>query len=314
MPKTLRPHKSTISYAGPWVNKLKKMAPILPLIERLPQKIQRLPYWSALLFLKLTSSEALFPRNSFVTQTMTLGLSDLDLTAVYDAQPSALVLENLRSFHQRMKVLFPFLGELNTYSSQCISVFIDYVNPYEQQRDPYLVTYSKKAPSRAHGMVFLARLFEADKHQLAITPEWREKKWQTHFQSVGLDKREENILSQFLTCFEGLVGDPEELRLYWDGRLKGAQGDGLLDLLFRPYEWEVMQMKTVHSLTEPQAQVLQESLHWELWGLLGQLHELYQRPEFVPHLQRLQNLAQAYHLDDTSRGLQALSTLARKLA
>jgi hypothetical protein len=151
---------------------------------------------------------AVWPRNSFVTEALEPGFSDIDLTVFYQ---SSLLDQNRERFLSRVnqfRRFWPFLGEINFYSAEVSEFSYKFHNSFELLRDPELVARcsrkldqtmqlkqpeqttqpklgeSKRSPDLIEGSVFLLRQLEQDLNNLTEIPKKRLKKWLRHYDDL----------------------------------------------------------------------------------------------------------------------------------
>jgi hypothetical protein len=158
----------------------------------LPRTLARLPYSFAatcisLKFKKLKKCEIWF-RNSYIENSFVFGISDLDISVLLDEFDFKLITDAKNAFRE-MKMLFPFMGEVNFYIKNQILNLSASINQYEELRDPklkLLLNNTHDFDEKTEKIVFLLRALISDKKNLILNPQLRQRKWKNHFYVLGL--------------------------------------------------------------------------------------------------------------------------------
>jgi len=275
-----------------------------------PENLGRFLYWVFFSYYFLRIQKEAFgilvwPRNSLLLGPIQFGLSDIDLTVVFENQIQAAELR---------KKIFRFLlvKEVNWYPSKNLELALVFVNPIELARDPILVRFLKKRNSRfkiapaskVDRLVFLLRMFEANQDQIAGIALWQSRKWKSYFSLADVDIRSDNPDSVF-EAISRLSGSRQQFedivticKTLVGARLDGIQDHELLEMLgqnlplavaFFPHRFAFVGPDRISPIGRESLQIMRAQISWEKWGLLSQsLAQLRERDQL--HLKRLENL------------------------
>lgn len=266
----------------------------------------RLPYLLALGVCRIVFKKVhgpnflgLWARNSFVLGYFVPFKSDLDLTLHLSTSPDSTAIRRHNMTYHILKLLFPFLGEINTVADESLSDSVQFLNHFELMRDPRLHSLiSARTPvpiaSRSAAVCFLLRMLESDYRNLTHRPQSRLKKW-THHRSAISDSLKivdlpqlspedmlEGIYRIILVLSDNsfLTSAKEAqtwLHLYFQCRLKGIPLSELEPLfrsrswlpIFLPHRAMMFQLKYQVANTLYQ-EILHHQLIWEVNGIRSQ--------------------------------------------
>lgn len=300
----------------------------------LPRRLALLPYSMALSSVKENASSNLpgcevWERNSIKRGNYVFGLSDLDLTFYANINYSREELSQFFSNLNRIKTLYPFIGEVNFYFSSLAQQLIGSVNFYELNRDPVL---KKKIivsnfDYRIDGLVFILRMLYSDKFKLSESPYLRHKKWSAHLSDVfGTSLQSTHTLNfkfvqdyllrgmeletKFLPEFESvmtILADPN----FDEATVFDRKMPEIWKYLF-PHRYIWFAGKGTEDFQAIKNTLLGDiclrQIDWEVWGLMTQLPFLQDNKYgFRIHLERLQIVAQ--NLDDSDDVSKRISVL-----
>lgn len=302
-------------------------------LNLLPDRVTRIPYELASKMaqnrLEKHGCEIGF-RNSFVFGGLIPGLSDLDLTASFEACPTAKQIQELCSSFRSLRLFFPRFGEINLYSRRDREWIKRFGNPYELDRCPNLgrgeildeATSSQK-------LVFVCRMLEADRNNLIDRFSWRKKKWSRHFKRLGFSFEKVNCLESLLNRLDNeLFGQFDSIAikkfltnyLYENGAEPEQQiqsGKHLREFaILYPHRWIRVKpdfnadVAAVFSISGAK-ELIWEQLRWEIMGLFSQyrfleiewmekhLEDLFllalDSPQITEGLKALQQATHTYH-------------------
>ncbi|HUP56798.1 MAG TPA: hypothetical protein VM598_05045 [Bdellovibrionota bacterium] len=277
----------------------------------LPARAGRVPYSAALLALEAALAAAFgrgraraWPRNSFLTSNFVPGLSDLDVTVLFESEPSPAEWRRLARVLRALRRPFPWLGEANAYVASELSRLAPLGNRHELARDPRLASMLEPAPDllpdRARTAAFLARMLERDAEGLELRPVARLGKWKEHLEAAGCPPPPEAsaLRDHVIGClFDLLDGQAAERSSFLAavvahlGRAaSGAEPDyarGSNPWLFSLFLHRYCGARPIPRLTAAQAALVLAQAAWECWGLASQRHELLAGASLEPHLGRL---------------------------
>ena len=258
----------------------------------------------------------LSPRNSYVLGSFVPLVSDLDLTILLRGPIGDDTSQKIQSDLDDLTRIFPFIGESNVYFEQALDFLLDFMNPFELERDPELKSLAFKGPERLDlktlAAVFLFRMLDADLLSLTARPRYRVKKWLSHSGMVTrvLGKRYErdflssdpnvSILTELVLELLELK-DPlrsevaEQIARSFELKLAGKPA---WHFDYPPLMWILTPHVLVYS-REPQAipaappelaRFFIGQIEWEIWGIGTQYLLTKRKPAFFDHLLRLEKL------------------------
>jgi hypothetical protein len=137
------------------------------------------------IFLNTFKHSKLWVRNSVQRKTLVFGLSDLDLTLLTD---SPIDRNHFFRTNKKVKMLVPFLGEINFYQKNQFDFIAKTINSFELERDHHLQSFIVFSPQleEAEKVVFLLRMLRSDKALLRGENHYRQNKWRDHFRMLHL--------------------------------------------------------------------------------------------------------------------------------
>lgn len=223
----------------------------------------------------------LWVRNSFYTNDIVPGLSDIDLTILStkdELDPFA-----IESIHF-LKSIFIILGEINFYSNRSLELIKDIHNSYELQRDPILMSFAqiKVTSSPIDASIFLLRTYESDRDNLQKRSKLRIRKWAKVFKIFNIEINELN-------------------RDRVDQLLNERVGEDILknEMISSPHRWLENNWSTLQNievinfyshLDENACQIVAGQIRWEVFGILTQLPFLKNRKEMINHFENLKRI------------------------
>jgi hypothetical protein len=265
-------------------------------------------------------------RNSYRLGNWTAFQSDIDLSVWMAREPKAGEVARLVRTHQRVKKVFPFLGEINLYIATDLKWVELLINAFELERDPQLakkITTQSPLELRFHAASFLLRMLESDIERVLNEPEGRRPKWDAHFARVttlvggkecgiweGFPER--SLLRGIVELIVHLLELPseerqkftEQLELYFQSIGRDVPTHLLAPLLAdEPYLWAAFpQCFCFRTENRPVLEgalsgLAQAQLSWEFAGMLAQ-HRLWKRTDreravYKTHLGGLMSFYQA---------------------
>lgn len=303
------------------------------LLSKLPYFIQIIPYVVAkYCVISLLSSKdiRIWVRNSYVFKNIVCALSDLDFTVVVKEVESA---DKTITNYNRLKKIFPFLGEINLYLERELVNFSPIVNSFEIRRDPKLQEYIEmKNPSndQFEEIVFLCKTIESDQQNLLTIPKYRVKKWSHHLdltnnqsevsldglislltekcRVLGLDS--DKFLSHFYEKNRTVKKDCDDF--YRENRDKKSY------ILLYPFRWIGSSLtcdsffhdiEEIKNFSEDQLKLLEAQIKWEVWGLYSQhIHNLRQATLHT-HLENIREMMESSDYLKNSKAYELLNEL-----
>lgn len=158
----------------------------------LPVSIAKIPYTLAanVVNIKLRNipQAKIWFRNSFIKNNLVFGISDLDIGIMIPTF-DLVTIKKIKSNLAGLRIIFPFIGENNFYIENQIHALGPSLNVFEKHRDPVintLITDPVNIDFNVEKIVFLLRMLYADKANLQNNPEYRQKKWKSHFNDLNL--------------------------------------------------------------------------------------------------------------------------------
>jgi hypothetical protein len=297
------------------LNKTKLLSPLLPLLSRVPRFWSRLPYDVGLFTAQflLSSFGRVWPRNSYAFDNLLLGVSDLDLTLLLHEELDQARKIQLKRRIYILRFVFPFIAEINIYTNKLVSSLGKYANPFEISRDPELASFLKLESNSFHKVIFLSRMLLSDQQQLRTHFSVRQMKWHRHLISVGIDCKPtqlDELLKTFYTTppnREAITG----LEDYWTSIFNNSSRPDLssASFIFDPITFLGTDLD-FPELNEPEVQVLDYNIQWEIWGIGSQV-VLSEPTNTLLHLTRINRLITHYELPHLQ---EALDILADQLA
>lgn len=267
----------------------------------LPKYIGKVPY--NFFFRRLVAyahqlSIEVWPRNSFINSAFHPLKSDLDLTIWFNDEIDKNKLSTFLKYHSRQKRLFPLLGETAVHSPLSKS-FISNANFFEISRDPLLtekLSMSERKPNRDEAVVFLAKMLEADIHNLIIDPAHRSSKWHLHFNFINSHFKQIKdpkiyTVEKIISTISALIDSREQVIL-WNYYQEWSGDKKLHDVKLSPLLWSLFPNRfcfaheSAPRLPKSYENLFYAAIGWELWGLLSQIHYASQRD--VEHLLRIE--------------------------
>ncbi|CBW27897.1 hypothetical protein BMS_3140 [Halobacteriovorax marinus SJ] len=297
------------------------MTRLYKILSKLPYPLQELPYslcWIVTKTYLKNNQVELWPRNSYVSKRIVAALSDLDLTII--VSKGGLEEKVIRKYNH-LKIIFPFLGEINMYPAKEVQDFIPIANKYELERDPRLCKdYGiSKEENIYEKIVFLCKLIESDQENLKNNPLYRKKKWEKHLTDLGLSSEIDfESLIQLLNsqCSEIGIDASNFLNHYYqENRTQKTSCDNFYRecknikeyILLYPFRWIGSSLtcesffhdiELIKSFTKHELSLLEAQLNWEIWGLFSQyLHNLH-KATLHTHLENIRQVM------DTNEALQ----------
>jgi proline iminopeptidase len=183
-------------------------------------------------------------------------------------------------------------GEWAVYTTTDVH-WLNVANPFELARDPILIKtfrHHSRKPSSAEAFTFWQRMSESDRRLGSLDPQVvasRAQKWAHHRESL---QKELNIVST--KTFPAFVEEIEKQltdapAAWWPQR----------EPLLRPQRWMVDAIRNempagefLKGQNENLLEVARAQVHWELWGLLGQVRLARNYSDVLLHLAQLSGL------------------------
>lgn len=274
----------------------------------LPRRIAASPYSLCLfvtryIFNCFYPGSQLWPRHSYQLGTFVFGLSDLDLSLILPGDLTQSDFSRVRWLLRLIKVLFPFLGEINLFDYRFHSQLVCTANPYEVARDPLLFdkfSFSKSDES-VDKCVYILRNLMSDRLNLITRGKIREKKWRRHFFDIGEKPPTGFSPEDFKVWFSRYVAIQNEEQNDWIKLLEFLLSpDFNSQTAFRslsPRLWRVVfphcflwgEVEGEHLLlTNFEKRIMARQIEWEIWGISTQ-GPVYAEGKlnYRQHLQRL---------------------------
>jgi hypothetical protein len=255
-----------------------------------PSSLASIPYFLTLSFIKsiVPMRSKCWHRNSLYFGNISLGISDIDLSIIYKSESDAKLFYNRL---KRIKYIFPYIGEVNSYSESNLDLVQKMINPYELERDPELKKImAERSKSDQALIVFLCRMLKSDLHGLKNYPLARKRKWKFHFNFVNAETLPsmsfENILKTILAKikinseqkkiienFFNTESQEDLNQLYSESKNKKDY------MTLFTIEWIGLaianhsfheDLKLVNSCDNDDLSLMIENLKWELFGLYSQ--------------------------------------------
>lgn len=167
-----------------------------------------LPYVFCLYLLKFISKVFLnidvWPRHSYVNETFKPIKSDLDISIFIQTAAQG---EQFHQIYKFFKRIFPFLGEVNSYTPETFDFLKKCpLNLYELYRDPILIkklnsSFNSEKPAVEKVLVYLHRLFMSDYEHLRANKS-RASKWKYHFNTINANLKHISESNPYLVFFE----------------------------------------------------------------------------------------------------------------
>lgn len=260
-------------------------------------------------------------RNSYVTGNLIYGQSDIDFTIFINDVGHTIDEGIFLKRFSYAKKLFPFLGEVNIYKASQLCLIQPLLNPLEVARDPRLKSQLGvvRAPTESERFTYLFRMFLSDLKNLQNNPESRYKKWNYHFDTLGLDKSKKGELLRERILNELSALADNEIRKDIEGLLElpFIINNSLLDsrlIIFAPQLWHLYFrgssnfhecISILNEASFREQAFFFDQLRWELFGLITQLPSLedkfFQYHYHLPFLiETLKNLV-CSHINEEAR-------------
>jgi hypothetical protein len=242
-------------------------------------------------------------RNSFHLGTAVPGISDLDITVNFYNAPSFHEVQSIRKKYAFLKLLFPFMGEMNILVESELKFALPFFNKYEAARDPHLNQYEYIDTDEMKA-AFLLRMYEADLKNLSSIPKLREKKWKSHLESTSLsiiDISEPKRLLESILKLCDLNANESKIfleKVMSSGSFEGVEETSELDFItFFPHRWSVwanVNGGVVHrlgklNLTDERKSLIKALLYWELMGLYTQFRLMQEESNIIFYIGLLTN-------------------------
>ena len=247
----------------------------------------------------------IWARNSFQAQNYLPGISDIDLTILFDCSYSDA--QFILKKYARLKMFFPILGESNVYWQKAITQFLPASNFFELSRDPILAQqYIKRTISTeqvtVQAFVFLLRQLDADYEKLSINAHVRQHKWKNllhlisaQFPALGCSNEQidVNFLIDLMNRFVPSAPKDDLHSLF----NKNQSPQTLIFCALAPQRWAIHAIKTsffktvplqLPSLDEMLQAVCLEQIAWEIWGLFGQFCNINDTQSISKHMKHMQ--------------------------
>ncbi len=277
---------------------------------------QELPYRIAAIATKTlinNSHTKVWPRNSFVTKKIVAAMSDLDLTIIITKIGQEKVVTRKYKF---LKIIFPFLGEMNIYDKKPVLNFIELANSYELDRDPHLLeefSFHKKA-TPYEKIVFFCKILESDQENLKSIPEYRRKKWEKHLRdlninsAVGFDHLKD-ALSKL--CHDQGIDSTSFLDdFFMENRTEKINCDNFYRnckdkrsyILLYPFRWIGSSLtcesfyhdiELLKDFSNNELKLLEAQISWEIWGLFSQYLHNIQNATLHTHLENIKQVMES---------------------
>jgi hypothetical protein len=243
----------------------------------------------------------LWTRNSYHFKCHIPGLSDIDISVLSKETPEGFLL-----YRNVLKLVFPWIGEVNWYPEMIAQDMCSLANKVEMSRDPVLTgLYLKEGAqaSDAEKFVFLLRMIDYDLACLRSNPAARVRKWAYHWSllkpnSSAEEKRKfchvlslDNIIEfalEFVPAGKKELVHARLMDIFFDsGRCDWLMPHKYLNL----YDFDVSACETIYP------EVTQAQIDWEFWGVCTQAYWL-PKSSFQDHLEKLDRLKwDAYSTD-----------------
>lgn len=236
-------------------------------------------------------------RNSTKTGSFVLGVSDLDITVLYNED---LWMPGLFSHLRKLKKLIIFLGEANLYKIDHLPVILPRMNHFELKRDPELEALANHARTfdGIEKFVFTQRMLFSDAYSLHENPDFRQAKWKFHFKMIGEEVPEKIEVKTVIDVLKKL-SKSERISIAldeWASRFhvenfdvyREKFNDGFKIMAPHCYVWfhKHEDRPFLQSITDWEKQLLKRQIDWEVWGLYTQKY-LPEQTTVKEHLKRL---------------------------
>lgn len=245
----------------------------------------------------------IWARNSYQSNDLIPGLSDIDFTIVSSDDNLSVFAKDVLLFFKR---LFLIVGETNFYSLKTLKLIKEIYNYYELQRDPLLMKYAhlQKKANEIDATIYLMRTFESDKHNLEKRKKLRQRKWQRVFKLVNIDNSE-ITKSNLINLLDNRLG-------------RKIMGNSML---YSPHTWlefnwtkldDDIVKSTFSTLNDHECEIIIGQVRWEIFGILTQLPFLSNRNDMKYHFDNLKKIVS--FLPQTNKGkLSSIFDEARRL-
>lgn len=261
-------------------------------------------------------------RNSYYLNSLVVGISDLDISVQYMNRPSEVEINKLKTKLRYLKYFFPFLGETNIYVKSDEELLRSF-NFYEMKRDPYLSTLTEddKGRCKYQKLIFILRMLESDRENLCNFPQYRQKKWKSHFKSIdGPFYQKIGPVEVLDYIASSMPGDSERYREVLNSFLKSGEyhfSDSREMALLFPHRWSVWVninggieegIKKLN-LSDDERIIFQEMIRWEIMGLYTQRFLLTEKDNinfYLNYLREVNMLISSYDQSVLDRSLSKL--------
>ncbi|PIK14022.1 hypothetical protein [Halobacteriovorax sp. JY17] len=243
-------------------------------------------------------------RNSYFLRTLVVGISDLDISIQLLEPPTTLQIKKIKAKYRLLKTFFPFLGEINIYLKRDEAIF-NVFNRLEMNRDPYLreIGSDQQIISEYQKLVFILRMFEADRENLYKYPHYRQKKWVSHFHAIGLESIDYVTADDIVNYLSESISKDKRYSLALNKFLESGRYHFSISresIILFPHRWAVWvnvnggleEEYQKLALTTEERKIIQEMIKWEVMGLYTQIYliEESQNIEFYLDLLKRMNL------------------------
>lgn len=282
----------------------------------LPRRVALIPYQLAFKYLRLQLAPlpgvSVWYRNSCYRKNLVFGVSDIDISIMIklDHLDEVRYIKNAISCSKNK---YPFLGEVNFYVEEKISLYEPSLNYFERCRDPRLsLMFNSNLPDdmTVEKIVFLLRMVYSDRLNLLTIPRCRQKKWKIHFMDLGLSYNgeitHEVIINQIVTLLDVDVDVKKEvlsvLRLLFEKDFDESKIFQIISpickfLFPNKYLWyENSEIECPDSIKNTMLEkICLRQIDWEIWGLMSQLPFIGKVDRGIEvHLKRLLNVSSEF--------------------
>lgn len=208
-------------------------------------------------------------RNSLKLGYWAFGKSDIDVTIMVKRGTPELFLRLIKT-HDRIKALFPVMGEIVFFDESRDRALLSLMNPLELKRDPTLMDkyqFSKEAQI-ADKAVFLHKFLMANWSKRALPQ--RAEKIQYTINEVLPHREALDSLEQIPAVLAALLGEEkkfiEEYRYYLDyygiAHKECPESDTVYCLFYN----KICYLPLNRKLSTLNKDIMERTIAWELWG------------------------------------------------
>lgn len=301
-------------------------------------------YW---LIRTLFSDEAnglsIWSRNSFALGYLEFGFSDLDLTLFASTSFDRNRLLKTKERIEKLKLILPFIGEINIYHADDLKNLENYINYFELARDPKALEKFDlnllKRNMAPQAIVFVLKQLESDLQMLNRFPRKRIKKWSYIYEQINQTIPEselsfrvpfnENKIIETMLCVVlhlNKVFVPTEFQIqfqklnfmmeliYKKTDFHTIPTDLLLDVWIYTLSFEKIPALNISpsNLSPAHIDIIKEKIHWEIFGNYTQtpsLQDSAHMTHFKNIFNQIRSLNSSYSTDSLTFSHQYIKKL-----